>query len=305
MVFDINSYNKLLAIIKLKLNVELDHFDKEFLKRRLNLRLFVNGLQVDDFGSYIKLLETKSKELTDLKKSLRIHHTEFFRDIELWKSLQIDVFPKIYEEKVNKNSNTVFVWCAGCDTGEEPYTLAILLNELLKNTALSPMIIASDASDESLAFAKEGTYSKSVVQNIPSGYLAKYFRNFTKDHRSLYTIDNALKLQVKFVKHNYIKDTPPGTAFDMIFCRNILTYLKNEIKTDLILTFQKALESHGWLITGRSEIFFSKFLAYNFHPFNDIDGIFRKERRVSEDRNKEEKRERDWFGYKDKENDNK
>jgi chemotaxis protein methyltransferase CheR len=294
---ELHFFNKLLDIIFEATNLDCRQYSQEYIKRRINSRLLANGLQRDDYFSYIKFLEGNLQEIRDLFNALTVNVTKFFRDSELWSFLKSDVLPKLIEEKKAENSGVIYVWSSGCASGEEPYSIAILLTELTKGTKMTFKVIASDIDELSLVRAKAGLYDLLSMSDTPPEYVLKYFKTVVVDGKKLYKLDNKIMSHVTFQRNNFLSDEPIGYDYDMVFCRNVIIYFTLKAKEKVINLFHKLLAEHGWLVTGKSEILFAKHLHNKFYSYNDIERVYRKERRREGSKVNNDRRKNWWHGY--------
>jgi len=308
-------FNKIVGLIKDKLGFDCSRYNTAYIRRRINSRIITYNLPQDSYEDYYKIIsreDMNGEELRKLFDALTINVTQFFRDIPLWEKIRTDVFPKIIAEKRNNGEKELLIWSCGCSSGEEPYSIAILLNELLakgnspatsinsKSYPISPKIIATDIDDISLKKAETGVYSFAAFTSTPSEYLVKYFHQIPPQKNEIrYEIDDSIKKFVEFRRHNFFKEPPPYSDFDMIFCRNVIIYFTPPAKDTLIRIFYDSLKEHGWLVIGKSEILFTIKAGYNFYIYDAQERIYRKERRREQRKvsTHNEKRVNWWQGY--------
>jgi chemotaxis methyl-accepting protein methylase len=291
-------FNKLVSIIQESTGLDCREYNQSYIKRRLNSRILANNLSANDYFAYIKILEGNLQEIRELFNSLTINVTKFFRDIEFWEALKTTVFPKAIKEAVESKNKSINIWSCGCSSGEEAYSIAILLNELTKGTGIKIRIIATDIDELSLNKAEKGFYDMLSLCDVPNEYLLKYFRKKEESGKSLYLVDPGLKEMITFHRNNFFADRPPGSNFNMIFCRNVIIYFTPLAKEKLLDLFHALLVHHGWLAIGKSEILFTKHLQARFYLLNEKERIYRKERRLKpEDIKHLERRKKWWFGY--------
>jgi two-component system CheB/CheR fusion protein len=212
------------------------------IERRMGLR------ELSDLPSYSGFLRDNPNESQLLMKDFLISVTNFFRDPESIDALAKTILPGIFINKGNEDQ--VRVWVAGCATGEEAYTIAIVLNEALNASANNPQvqIFATDLDSQAIAFAREGFYSEAEVADISPERLRRYF---TKEHEG-YRIRHELRETILFATHNVIKD-PPFSHVDLISCRNLLIYLNRGAQSRLLEVMHFALNPTGYLFLGVSE----------------------------------------------------
>ena len=225
---------------------DFKHYKTSTLVRRVRRRMQI--LQVLNVADYVEVLSVNHQERLSLFNDLLINVTSFFRDPEAFEALKKDVMT---DALVNKKPKEKYrVWVAGCSTGEEVYTLAILINEILieKSLKVEVQIIATDIDDDALNVARKGEYSFAIADKITPDRLEKYF---TPKNGRL-TVSKQLREMCLFSSHNLILD-PPFSQLDLISCRNVLIYLGLHLQKKLIPVFHYALRNSGYLFLGTSE----------------------------------------------------
>ncbi len=228
---------------------------KYLLEGRLLKRLSANNL--DDFRSYLKLLKSSSnsEELHKLFDAITINETYFFRAEQQFEALIDVVAPEIIEKKLKVSPNPFFrVWSAACSSGEEPYTIAMMMKERLskKYPTAQFQIVGSDINREVLEKAKRGIYKEYSVKNVPSLYMDKYFK---KQANGLYALSDDIKRLVKFAPINLYKkeEVRKMANVDVIFCANVLIYFDPPSKERVVSNLYDALNRGGYLFIGYSE----------------------------------------------------
>ncbi len=188
-------------------------------------------------------------ELETLINIVTTNETYFYRCESQVESFRNIIIPRIVEEKIAAGDRRIRIWSAGCSTGEEPYTLAMCMLEEVRFHAIWDLsIYATDISTEVLTKAQTGVYNRRSVDKLPQDYLEKYFMK--KDER--YIISNAVKKLVEFDYANLI-DAYYENGFDIIFCRNVLIYFKDESKMEILAKFHDSLNDGGYLFLGPTE----------------------------------------------------
>lgn len=237
-------YEKFIAKIKGKLGIDLNLYKEAQMKRRITSLRDKKGF--NDFLSYFSALE-KNKELMDeFTKRLTINVSEFYRNAKRWDVLQEKIIPLLLE----KPQKQLTLWSAACSTGEEPYSLAILLNEYFPNVSIK--IIATDIDDTVLKQAKQGVYPKQALKNLPDHLKNKYF-DF---EHNLYHVKSSIKKHIEFRKHNLLADPYPKNI-DLLVCRNVLIYFTDEAKSSIYRNFSASLVNKGVLFVGSTEQIFN------------------------------------------------
>lgn len=294
------AFKELETIIFNKLKLDCKEYNQSYIRRRVNARIISNNLTQDNYISYINLLKSNQDEMRELYDALTVNVTQFFRDITVWDVLAKDVIPKIVEEKKGKMDNSLNIWSCGCSSGEEPYSLAILLKEFCVKKGINPKITATDIDNLSLAKAKNGLYNIEALKTAPKEYILKYFRKKNVGDMVKYEIDPSLKPMINFLNHNFMSEMPPRRNFDMVLCRNVIIYFTNTAKDKLMETFYDVLVENGWLILGKSEVLFTIKSKHNFYLYNNDERIYRKERRMLGNIVEKERRQKWWHGYEEK-----
>lgn len=219
------------------------------LQNRIGKRL--RELGFDSFTEYYKYITTsamRQSELVNLWSAITTNVTHFFREPHHFDSLKKQVLPYLMEK--NRASKSVRVWSAGCSTGQEPYTLAMVLLDFFEgrpNWKVS--IVGSDVDVNVVAQAKLGLYAKELKSEIPAQYFYKYFENDVNEIR----IKQRVKSVVAYRRQN-LRDLPiRPSKYDLIFCRNVMMYFDREFRKDLIGYFHRSLNDGGYLFLGTSE----------------------------------------------------
>lgn len=218
------------------------------LQRRIERRMTMAGMKSDELGRYLGLLRGDSVELANLAEDLLINVTGFFRDPAVFETLAERVIPPLVEAQ--SPNQPIRVWVAGCSTGEEAYSIAILFLEYitLSRRDVRIQIFASDADPDAVARAREGTYPATIEADVSPARLARFFDRET-DH---YRASEELRSVIIFATHDLLVD-PPFSRLDMVSCRNLLIYLKPEAQAKVLSLFHFALRDSGVLLLGGSE----------------------------------------------------
>jgi two-component system CheB/CheR fusion protein len=214
--------------------------------RRVQRRIYL--LQLSGIESYIERLRQDADEVNTLFLDVLINVTGFFRDAPSFAALEKLVIPRLFEGK--GANDTVRVWVPGCATGEEAYSLAILLLEHRNSLRNKPkiMIFASDIDEAALAAARSGSYPTALLKDVSPERLRTFFTREDSSYRVL----QELRALCIFSTHSVIRD-PPFTHLDLISCRNVLIYLSTELQDQIITYFAYVLNQRGYLFLGMSE----------------------------------------------------
>jgi len=236
------------------------------LSRRIKRRL--NTIKCPDMEGYLQYLDSEPGEYAKLVDSILINVTDFFRDAEAWNALRQKVIPRILERK--SPGDRIRVWCAGCASGEEAYTFAMLLLKELGNDVFDHEIrvYATDIDEDALTTARFGKYSNEKVKSIPDDLLRKYFT-----HNSDWIVNRDLRKIVIFGHHNLIT-APAISHVDLIICRNVLIYMSPGLQYRVLTKFHFSLEQDGFLFLGRAESLFKA--SCLFHAVDERWRIFEK-----------------------------
>lgn len=248
MIMDYEGFKK--EILSLT-QIDLNSYKEKQMKRRIDSLLSKNGFK--DYKSYLDVLKVNDVLYNEFINFITINVSEFYRNPEQWLKLKNIILPYLLEK--NKNLK---VWSAACSSGDEPYTLVMVLNEFMPLSKIK--IIATDIDEEILHKAQKGIYSRKSISKLPDNYIKKYF----KRDGDMFSINEDIKKCVKFQKHNLLADPYPDNC-DLIVCRNVLIYFTEEAKVEIYNKFNKSLKTGGILFVGSTEqiVFFNK---YNFKP---------------------------------------
>lgn len=214
--------------------------------RRISRRMNETGAK--DLNNYVSYLHENSDEVKTLGKDFLIGVTKFFRDTAAFDCIAEKVIPDIVDSK--EENDTLKAWICACSTGEEAYSIAILINEYLekKGKKLEVKIFATDIDEASIDIASKNQYPLSIAKEIDPNRLKKYFIKQGK----YYSIIPAIRKQIVFAKHDVIK-SPPFIKNDLITCRNMLIYMNNLLQHKILSTFHFSLNQGGYLFLGSSE----------------------------------------------------
>ncbi|WP_373036372.1 CheR family methyltransferase [Sulfurimonas sp.] len=239
--------DKVFFILNKNLGYDFSMYKKSTIDRRIQKRMDLH--KVKSLKSYVDILSENKDEVIALSKEILIGVTNFFRDPKAFKSLELNVIPKIFTNGEGKT--TIRVWIAGCYTGEEAYSIAILLKEYMTkhNISKTVQIFASDIDTVAISTARKGIFSESITENV-SGQRLKDF--FSKRSDNSYLINKNIRDMIIFSVHDVIKD-PPFSKLDLISCRNLMIYMTLELQKKLIKLFHYSLNQNGFLFLGASE----------------------------------------------------
>ena len=241
-----NSLQKIFAILRSQTGHDFSLYKKNTICRRIERRMNIN--QIDDISDYVRYLQKSNHEANILFKELLIGVTSFFRERDAFEALR-DVLMKLLAGK--PENYTIRVWVAGCATGEEAYSVAILLHECMEELQRSfhTQIFGTDIDEDAIDVARAGLYPESIMADVNA---ERMHRHFTKEGEGQYRVKKAIREMLVFAPQNVIKD-PPFTKLDLICCRNLLIYLGPELQRKLLPIFHYSLKPDGILFLGSSE----------------------------------------------------
>jgi chemotaxis protein methyltransferase CheR len=229
--------------------------NRTILESRLRERLKASKLE--NIGEYHALILSDGEEMKVLLDSVTTNLTRFFRNTAHFQTFEYFVIPDLIKTKRGPG-NPVRIWSAGCSTGEEPYSLAMVLSELLPSD-LKFEIVASDISLKSLMIGKEGYYPENRISGVPEKYLNRYFEK----KGSGYQVTDQIKSKVTFDYHN-LKNDSGLRGLDVVFCRNVLIYFDEVAQTAVVNRFWQTMGKHSYLFIGHSESLFGMDTKFEF-----------------------------------------
>ncbi|PHN06122.1 CheR family methyltransferase [Flavilitoribacter nigricans] len=240
-------FDQILKYISELEGVDFSKYKEGTLYRRIKRRM--NIAETPTFEAYFSYLKETPAESDDLFDEFFIGVTEFFRDPGSWDGLRRLALSDMIKTKV-KEKDLLKIWCVGCCTGEEVYSLAILIREELQHldADLDVKIFATDIRKDYISKASQGIYLNEELQQVPSKYLNQYFTQ----KKDAYKVRRQIRDMIIFSKHNVIRDTP-FHKLDLVTCRNMLIYLKGDTQRQVIRTFEFSLRRNGVLFIGNSE----------------------------------------------------
>lgn len=241
-----DAFEGVLSILNDEFSIDFQEYKSSTINRRIERRMQVK--RVLDITAYFKLLQQSDEECLALRKELLIPVTNFFRDANVFSFLQNEVVPEIV--KNCKEKEGIRIWVAGCSTGEEPYSIAMLFLEYFSKTQtwLPIKIFATDVNPNNIEIASAGIYPESIEAELSPERLARFFRK--KD--SSFSVSQELRQTTVFAKHNLLTDAP-FTRMNLVSCRNTLIYFRNNPQLRVQLKLQFATKLGGYLMLGTSE----------------------------------------------------
>lgn len=238
-------FNKILTYLRKEIGTDFTQYKISTIRRRIEKR--ISHLRLQTLKEYFEHIQDNTEELAALSQNMLVSVTSFFRDSEAY-----EVATKILEEIIfdKKTGEDLRLWSAGCATGEEPYSLAFLVNDILEKTGkmITVKIFATDLDHEALASARAGVYSEEEVKGLSSVVLKKYFEKKEK----YYEVKKNIREMIVFARQDLIQN-PPFVKLDFISCRNVLIYFEANLQNRIFEIFHYALRPQGYLFLGKSE----------------------------------------------------
>ncbi len=245
---DKSAIEKIIILLRARTGNDLSMYKKSTIYRRIERRMSIH--KIDKISSYVRFLQENSREMDILYKELFIGVTSFFRDPGQWDMIRQKVLPSIFAER--PSGYIIRAWVAGCSTGEEAFSLAILFKEYIEsikpNGNYSMQIFATDIDPEAINKARKGTYPANITNDVSQDRLNRFFVR----SENTYRINAEIREMVVFAPQNIIMH-PPFTKLDILTCRNLLIYLDSEVQKKLIVLFHYSLLPGGHLMLGNSE----------------------------------------------------
>lgn len=221
--------------------IDLNAYKERQMKRRIDTLITKHGYK--NYSEYVTALKGSKELFDEFVNYLTINVSEFYRNPEQWDYLEKNVIPEL----IKKFGHGIKIWSAACSTGDEPYSLVMLLSKFLPLNQIK--IIATDIDEQVIAKAKIGLYRSASLAALPEAFKKKYF---TEINATTFQISDEIKSRVEFRKHNLLKD-PYIDKCHMIVCRNVLIYFTEEAKQDIYKKFNDSLVKEGILFVGSTE----------------------------------------------------
>jgi two-component system CheB/CheR fusion protein len=240
---------KIFLLLRSRTGHDFSQYKRNTILRRVARRMAVH--QIDQTEDYLRYLQLTRDEVDALFRDLLIGVTNFFRDTEIFEEIRKQVIPQLLTGKTA--GSVIRVWVPGCSTGEEAYSIAILLRERMEEMKenFKVQVFATDIDREAIDHARAGIYPSSIVADVSAERLAHFFDQDNPDG-SAYRIQRTIRDMLIFSEHDLIKD-PPFSKLDLISCRNLLIYMGPDLQKRLMPLFHYALNPGGFLVLGSSE----------------------------------------------------
>lgn len=220
--------------------IDLSSYKEKQMRRRIDT--LINKNKVTSYDDYVEVIRHDKEKFEQFVNFLTINVSEFYRNAEQWKTLEYDIIPEL----IQKYGRNLKVWSAACSTGDEPYSLVMVLSKHLPLNQIK--VIATDIDKQVLESARMGLYNEKSIAGVPDEFKRKYFTKVG----SSYQISNEIKSRVEFRQHNLLKD-PYISGCHLIVCRNVLIYFTEEAKEEIYQKFNQSLVRDGVLFIGSTE----------------------------------------------------
>lgn len=240
----VQGYEEFTQNIKRKTGIDLLLYKEAQMKRRLTSLYEKKGYK--SFHEYFQAIQSSQEVMNEFLDRMTINVSEFYRNQKRWEVLEKKVIPSLLS-----SSRKLKVWSAACSTGEEPYTIAMILSQFMPLSQIN--ILATDLDENVIARAKLGVYPERSLAEVPAEMKKKYF---TPEQGGFYKVADEIKRTVTFKKHNLLAE-PFDTGYDLIVCRNVLIYFTEDAKTILYEKFSNALRKDGVFFVGSTEQIFN------------------------------------------------
>jgi two-component system CheB/CheR fusion protein len=245
---DVLDLSEIAWLVKSRCGVDLSRYRATTLNRRVLHRMAMTGC--GDIEEYFNRLISDSCEMEKLMDIVTIHVTEFFRDLDVFRALERGYVPALIDEKTDAGHGVFRAWSAGCSTGQEAYSMAMMIDRAVKNVSPNTHIevFGTDVSEDSCRTARKGLYSGENVESLPADIRDGYFE---KEGRS-WRVTTGLRSLVRFAAHD-IFAAPPYSNLDLIMCRNVMIHFEHMVRDEVIVNFHRSLQGRGLLVLGKSE----------------------------------------------------
>ncbi len=249
-MIDHKTFIKVQKFIYNEVGIVLNEGKKTLVTSRLNKRLRkLNIAQYDDYFKYV-INDKSGQEIIQLVNVISTNVTHFFRENDHFMKLA-----EIYKESIASGNTRFRVWSSACSSGEEPYSMAITLQDILQGQKHDTKILATDISTDVLALCQKGVYHQKHMETVDKRHRGKYFIKFTdNENKAAFQVNESMKKMILFKRLNLSKPPFPLKGnLDVIFCRNVMIYFDDKVKSNLIHEFYRLLKPGGHLFVGHSE----------------------------------------------------
>ena len=231
--------------------MNFDYYQRNFLEKRIDFRM--KHLKVEDYQDYIDLIHSSPIERNLFLDKFTINYTYFFRNLSVFRNFE--KFINLYINNLKGRKRMIKIWSAPCATGDEPYSLAMLLDHLTKKNKNFPdfKIYASDIDTNAIKIASEGIYGEYAVHDLPEHYLTTYFSKRITELGPTFSINSHIRKKVEFIQEDIIKGHHWNHKYDVIFCRNFFIYINQIARDNFLKIIENRLYERGLLVLGGSE----------------------------------------------------
>ena len=264
---DIEGIKRLMA----ENGMDISLFSREFLERKINSRMLATG--TSSAREYLRYLQSNSEEMTGFMESLSVRVSEFFRDADVWSEIDV-IIQEIFKENKKDGYSVFRGWSAGCSTGEEAYSLAILAHRISIMMGLKAEISVwgTDIDSGAIDMAKSGRYPRERLMNVPHEILSEYFI----PSEDSYIVKDNIKKMTRFIMRDITKFPVPN--MDIVLCRNVVIFLEQDAKRTIFEKAAACARPGGYVITGKTEMIADP-EGIGLEPINPRKKIYRKKER--------------------------
>ncbi len=240
------AFQRILQLLRNQSGLEFRLYKPETIRRRMARRMVL--LRIENLNDYHRFLQARSDEIRALQEDILINVTRFFRDTDFWEALQTRVLPALLENR--PAGKPVRIWCAGCSTGEEAYSLAIAVLEHISNNNLDTpvQVFGTDASERSIEKARTAVYPDTIATDLSPERLRRFFMKID----SGYQVSKRVRDLCIFARQNLCND-PPFSHMDIVSCRNVMIYFNPVLQRQIMSTFHYSLDPGSYMLLGMSE----------------------------------------------------
>ncbi|MDX1569717.1 MAG: protein-glutamate O-methyltransferase CheR [Xanthomonadales bacterium] len=258
--FTTEDFQMLSAMAGRHAGINLTEAKRELVYSRLARRLRQLGLQ--SFAEYCDILRREdAEELEIFTNAITTNLTSFFREVHHFNYLRDELVPAWLDACAGERQPCLRIWCAGCSTGEEPYSVAMTVLTAFKGQSGATLdILATDLDSNVLSTAAKGVYPMDRLNGVPEEYLRQWFLRGRGRNEGMARVSDELRQPIRFRKHNMVQERPPNDAkLDAIFCRNVVIYFDKPTQDLVYRKFSSALRAGGYLMVGHSESLFNRY----------------------------------------------
>ena len=274
-----SEYIYFLNCVYQEFGLNLSSYEEAFLKRRIEQRL--NFYKCDSYERYLNIIINDLNERTELLNVIGINVTEFFRDPGMWKVLANSVIPEVLEKNKMTSEPVFNFWSSACNTGEEPYSLAILIKEFINNESHINKIsvLATDIKKSVIEKAQEKCFVADRIKNVGPNILSKYFASLGRvDSGDIleeqYQLNENIGQMIEFQEVDLLGDFNIFNM-DIILCRNVLIYFTKKAQAELLSKFHKSLKPKGFLVLGKCETL-NEEVSTMFRTVSNVERVYQK-----------------------------